>query len=502
MRVLIVAAEAAPYIKVGGLGDVAGSLPPALASLGHEVRLALPRVQGVMPRRGARIAWTDSLPHGDGRVDVSVITGRLPGVGAKVDVRLIDCPVVLGGSALYSGPTEAERFVLFVRAALTDCEHSGFVPDVIQAHDWHAALVPVEIARRRVAGEPLGMAKTLLTIHNMAYQGVQDAAFAQRFELDPPGAPGDIAPNRINLLGRGLASADRVTAVSPTFAQEITTPSGGFGLHRVLAERGDDVAGIVNGIDLRSFDPARDAALAQRYSAKSAGRRAANRSALVEEMGIDAPRSAPIVGIVSRLVEQKGLDVLLAAGDALVARGARLVVLGSGESGIEDGFRILAARHPRAVAFSLGYNDPLARRIYAGCDVFTMPSRFEPCGLGQLIAMRYGAVPFVRRTGGLADTVEPVFGDSGTGFLFDAPTVASFLAELDVVIAAFRDRMAWRALQLRCMERDSSWHASALAYDGVMRAAVGDPLSPARDTRPQAAAASTPPMQRVRDAAR
>ncbi len=473
MRILAVAAEAAPYAKVGGLGDVAAALPAALAALGHDVRLVLPRARGVMPHAGARVAWRDRVPWGVGSVDVCMLAERLPGARG-VEVRLVDAEP-LATSPVYGGADEADRYMLLASAALVDCLRPGatWTPDVIQAHDWHAAAAILQVARRRARREPLGDVRTVLTVHNMAYQGIREAAFAAQHGIAPPPQVGDLEPSEVNLLGRALALADHVTAVSPTFAWEITTPEGGFGLDGVLRARGDAVSGIVNGIDVRAFDPARDPRIASRFSARSLDRRVRNRHALGDALRLDIRRETPIVGVVSRLVEQKGLDILLAAAPALLERGARLAVLGTGDPEVERGFADLAAANPGRVAAHIGFDASLAQRIYAGCDLFAMPSRFEPCGLGQLIAMRYGAVPLVRRTGGLADTV-----DETTGFLFDDATPAALVAALDRALAVYDVPERWRRLQLAGMTRDSTWGASARAYADLFAAICAAPPRP------------------------
>lgn len=466
MRIMMVAAEAAPYAKVGGLGDVAGALPVALAELGHEIRLVMPRGQGVMPNRGARVAWRDRVRWGTGDVDVCLLAEPFPH-HPQVQTRLVDA-APLTASPLYGGPDEADRYMLLADAALADLHHDRWIPDVVHAQDWHASPVILRLAQLRDADPVYTHVRTVLTIHNMAYQGTREAGFAPWHGLPSVPAPGDPDMFSVNLLGRALAAADRVTAVSPTFAWEITTPEGGFGLDGVLRDRGDTVAGIVNGIDVGAFDPAADSRIPAAFTAKTLDARAANRAALAGEMGLSVAGDTPIVGVVSRLVEQKGLDLLLEAAPAMLDDGARIALLGSGEAWLEDAFTDLAAANPGMVAARIGFDAALAQRIYAGCDAFAMPSRFEPCGLGQLIAMRYGAVPLVRRTGGLADTVT-----AENGFLFDDPAPAALAAAFEELATTFRDPAAWRAIQLAGMGRDSSWDASARAYSELFADLAG-----------------------------
>lgn len=462
----MVAAEASPYAKVGGLGDVAGALPVALAELGHEIRLVMPRGKGVMPNRGARVAWRDRVRWGTGTEDVCVLAEPFPN-HPQVQVRLVDA-APLGASPLYGGPDEADRYMLLADAALADLHHDRWIPDVVHAQDWHASPVVLRIAQLRDTDPVYAHTRTVLTIHNMAYQGTREAGFAPWHGLPSVPAPGDPDMFSVNLLGRALASADRVTAVSPTFAWEITTAEGGFGLDGVLRDRGDTVAGIVNGIDVAAFDPAADTRIPATFTAATIDDRDVNRAALAGEMGLSVSGDTPIVGVVSRLVEQKGLDLLLEAAPAMLDDGARIALLGSGEAWLEDAFMDLAAANPGMVAARIGFDAALAQRIYAGCDAFAMPSRFEPCGLGQLIAMRYGAVPLVRRTGGLADTVT-----AENGFLFDDAAPAALAAAFEELATAFRDPARWRAIQLAGMGRDSSWDASARAYSELFADLAG-----------------------------
>ncbi|MFN8110762.1 MAG: glycogen synthase [Thermoleophilia bacterium] len=457
MRILMVVAEAAPYAKVGGLGDVAGALPDALAELGHEVRVVLPRSPGVMPSEGARVAWRAPVRWGPGTIDVACLAEPFAGA-PRVEARIVDA-APFTTRPLYGGPDEADRYMLLADAAVADIAHDDWRPDIIHAHDWHASPIVLRVQAARATGAPLGRARTVLTIHNMAYQGVREPAFAGWHDLTSTPAPGDVPPSAVNLLGRALAAADRVTAVSPTFAWEITTAEGAFGLDGVLALRPDPPVGIVNGIDTGAFDPATDPRIPANFSAMSMEPRVANRAALARELGLDVDDHTPIVGVVSRLVDQKGLDLLLAAAPRMLAAGARIALLGSGDAALETAFAELSDADPTRVAAHIGFDAALAQRIYAGCDVFCMPSRFEPCGLGQLIAMRYGAVPLVRRTGGLADTVNDT-----TGVLFDAPTGAALATAFDEVMTRFSKPKVWRAMQRAGMMRDSSWGASAHRY--------------------------------------
>ena len=435
MRLQFVAAEAAPLVKVGGLGDVIGALPAALRALGHDVRVLMPCYHG-LTAADAPVLWSGFERFVETSVPVRVIA-------ATPTILLVDCPQAFDREQVYGEQDDGDRFALFARAALAFLAADEWKPEVIHAHDWHAALACV-LERST---------PTVLTVHNLAFQGWREAAFARRegLELDAGG-------DGINLLARGIASATAVTTVSPTYAEEISTPADGMGLDALLRER--RVRGIVNGIDTDMFNPATDRSLASPFDVRTLAARAPNRTALLARLRLHDDPAAPLLGAVTRLFDQKGLDLVLAAAPALLRRGARIVVLGTGDPVLEQGFRELAAQYPQSVAAVIDFDVQLAQQIYAGSDVFLMPSRFEPCGLGQLIAMRYGAVPLVRRTGGLADTVQ----HGHTGFLFDEATPEALIDAFDEALAAFRTPALWRALQTRAMVADHSWDASARAY--------------------------------------
>jgi starch synthase len=469
VRILFAAAEASPYAKVGGLGDVAAALPKALARLGHEVRLLLPRSRSVLADMRS-VSWEEELPFGAGTAAVRALSGTLPGSDPPVRVHLLDA-APFAQADVYGGDDEGDRFALFANAVLYDAiTEAATTPDIVHVHDWHTALAPVLLRARHGSDLRFAALRTVLTIHNLAYQGVQGADFADRHGLERPPARGDTALDAVNVLGRGIAHADRVTTVSAAYAREILEPLAGHGLDALLRERG--VVGIPNGIDTDVFDPATDPALAVPFDATRLGARRATRASLATELGLTGVE-APLVGVVSRLAEQKGLDLLLAVAPTLLDRGAQLVVLGTGDPALEDGFRALAAARPGAAATVIGFDAALAQRIYGGCDLFCMPSRFEPGGLGQLIAMRYGAIPLVRRTGGLVDTVVPYApGGLGTGFLFDEVDPAALLRALDEALAVHRDGAEWEALQRRALAVDSSWEPAARAYAALYAATV------------------------------
>jgi starch synthase len=416
LKVVHVAAEAAPFSKVGGLADVAGALPVALAARGHDVTLVTPRYRGT----------EDHALDG-------------------VEVVLVDRPELFDRTSVYGQPDDGERFAALAEAGVAAAAGA----DVLHAHDWHAALACLEAT-----------VPTVLTIHNLAFHGEQPPEFAGRHGLPQPPAPGDTWAGAVNLLGRGIAAATTVTTVSPTYAREILTPEFGAGHDGLLRERG--VTGILNGVDTVRFDPAADPAIAAHFSAGEPAGREACRRALREELGLDLGPEAPLVGVVSRLTQQKGLDLLLEALPALRRSGAGLALLGTGDAPLEEGFRAAATAEPAAVAVRIGFDADLAQRIYAGCDLFCMPSRFEPCGLGQMIAMRYGALPVVRRTGGLADTVT-----EATGFLFDVAGADALAEAIERAVAAVADPDRRGAMIAAAMTADHSWAGPAAGYEHV-----------------------------------
>jgi len=472
LKILFIAVECAPFYKVGGLADVVGSLPRALRALGHDVRVALPRYNSIdgsayqlSPTGAPFTAYAGREPR-----RTEMLRSDSTGVPTFFvwDERYFNRPGV------YGQPDEVMAFVFFSRAVLEFLRGSYWIPDVIHAHDWHTAFAPawLDVAGRR---DPrfAGVA-SVFTIHNLAYQGVTgDAIWAFAGLPDRRKHLAGERPGSINWMARGIAHADVVNTVSPRYAREILRPEQGAGLDALLRQRRDRLSGILNGMDREVWNPAADAALAARFDAGSVDRRARNKRALQRELKL--PRSdAPLVGMVSRLVEQKGVDLLLEAADDLLAREIQLAVLGAGDARYEDALRGLAARHPRQFALASRHDDDLARLMYGGSDLFLMLSRYEPGGLAQMIAMRYAAVPIVRATGGLADTVVDATRSpsAGCGFTFRPYTVRALLGAVDRALKAHRSERKWRAIQSRAMAADFSWTYSARQYDRLYRKAI------------------------------
>jgi starch synthase len=463
-RVLFVAAEAFPLATTGGLADVCGALPSALARLGVEIVSMIP---GYPQALDATIA-KESVGELDLPLANRLVAGISPLTG--LPVLLFDCPVLFRrGGTLYQDSDGEDwrdndrRFSFFCQAAAQVAlgRTPLVAPDIVHAHDWHAGLVPTLL---RLAGRH--RPRTVFTIHNLAFQG--------NFPLEAfrdLGLPGEVlSSDGIEFFGcgsflkAGIRYSDRLTTVSPTYAREILTPEHGCGMDALLRSRSRDLVGILNGIDHEIWDPAVDAALPVRYSADDLLGKGACKSDLREALGLEHDSGAPLMIYVNRLTHQKMADVVLDALPRLVESGAQLVVHGSGEAAFEAAFTAAAATHPGQVAVRLGYSESLAHRIIAAADVSLTPSRFEPCGLTTMYAMRYGAVPVTRKVGGLADTVSDVQTTSGTGFVFEGGRAQDLLAGIGRALARYERREAWVGLQHRAMKRDFGWERSAARY--------------------------------------
>ena len=468
MRVLHVAAEMFPLVKTGGLADVVGSLPSALSSIGVETAVLLPGYPQIL----SEIKWS-----GDGHVV------RLPGELHEVGIRparhdAADIPLLVVESnewfnrpGLPYGPNSRDafadnhfRFAAF-SAAVPAVARTLWSADVVHAHDWHAGLSGAYLSLEPGAAIPV-----VYTIHNLAYQGLFDAS-----DMPALGLPDHLRHvdalefhGLMSFMKAGINFASRITTVSPTYAREIQTVEFGHGLDGLLRHRAAQLQGILNGIDYEVWNPAVDADIRENYTADSLKKRKANRSALLADFNLP-DGGEPIVGVVSRLTEQKGLDLLLEVVPPAVEAGISFVILGSGNAELETGFTRLAARYPNRVGVSLDYDEPLSHRIYAGADIVAIPSRFEPCGLTQLFAMRYGALPLARNTGGLADTVIDLdtSSDSGNGFLFERADGTELLECLLRARQTFRDTRRWRRGMKTAMTQNFSWAQAAEAYRGL-----------------------------------
>lgn len=469
LRALHVAAEVFPLVKTGGLADVVAALPAAQARQGADVRLLLPGYPSVL--EGVRDARSViDIGSCFGALRVRLLRGRMP--GTDLPAYIVDAPYLYrraGNPYLAPNgeewPDNLQRFALlgWVAAHLAAADADPrWHADIVHAHDWHAAL-----ACAHVADHPAGGVRSVFTIHNMAFQGLFPLhdwpllGLASR-HMSPAGLE---FHGQLCLMKAGLQYADRVTTVSPTYAREIATPEFGFGLEGAVRARGDDVTGILNGIDAEVWNPAADAALPSRYDAARMEGKRACRLALQRELGLEHDDGALVLAIVSRLSSQKGLDLVLQALPRLLEGGVQLAVQGSGDPVLEAALRAAAQAHPGRVHVHVGYDEDRAHRLMAGADAIAVPSRFEPCGLTQMYGLRYGTLPVVRRVGGLADTVQDAALPQGNGFVFDAATPQA-LCEAVERARALRatDPLSWAALQQRAMAADLGWAGAASRY--------------------------------------
>jgi starch synthase len=466
MNVLFAASECAPFVKTGGLADVVGALPRALAQAGVAARVLLPLYPAMRALPAEQVGTVEGAP---------LMAARAEGQ----DLLLLDAPAHFdrpGGPYIDGAGRDwadnAQRFAALSRAAAHVAREGvgGWRPDILHVHDWQTGLAPVYL--KAMGGGP----PCMMTIHNIAYQGRFGGAIAADLGLPAWGYSPDGYEfwGDVGFLKGGLAMADRITTVSATYARELAHPAFGMGLEGVIAARRSVLDGVLNGIDEDEWNPNADPHLPRPFGARTLARRKDNRAALAKRFALDAPDRAPIFGVVSRLTPQKGLDLLLAALPRLLGRGAALAVIGTGDAGLEAAFRAASTAHAGRVGAVIGYNEPLAHLLQAGVDSLLVPSRFEPCGLTQLYALRYGAVPLVARTGGLADTVidaNPVAVDAGcaTGFVH-APGDAAALADaIDRACDAYADPGLWSKLQRNGMKTEVGWARSAARYADLYR---------------------------------
>ncbi|MGD8547948.1 MAG: glycogen synthase GlgA [Thiohalophilus sp.] len=485
-RILFCSSEAYPLIKTGGLADVAGSLPRALLQEGHDVRLLLPGYQDIWsalthkPRR-----CLDFMLEG---YPVTLWQSTLP--GSRVGVWLVDCPPLFDrpGNPYHDvdgepWPDNAQRFDLFCRVAARLCSKDSGMdwrPDIVHSNDWQCGLIPVHL--QNISARPA----TVFTIHNLAYQGIFDRA-----TFESLGLPEDLwhytaleYHGQFAFIKGGLVYADYLTTVSPTYAQEIQTPAFGHGMEGVLSHRAARLRGILNGIDTRTWNPGTDRLIAQRYNRQRLSDKAANKTALQKHFKLTLSDTALVIGMVSRLAEQKGFDLVLESLKQLLALPVQLVVLGSGDRSYQKALLEAAKEWPHQVGVQIGYDEQLAHRIEAGVDLFLMPSRFEPCGLNQMYSQRYGTLPVVTPIGGLADTVIDASGAAlergeASGFVMQQTDGAAMLKAIQRAVACYAQPEQWRALQRFAMSRDFSWQKSAQAYTQLYEQALsGRPPAP------------------------
>lgn len=478
MNILFAASEIAPYAKTGGLADVAGSLPIAMASLGHDVRMVMPRYGRIDPQAfGLRHVASFYVPLGTWKERCDVFQGET----GPVTVYFINKDIYFNRPELYRTaradyPDNAERFIFFSRAVMELCTILGLKPDIIHCNDWQTGLVPLYLRKVYSAQPAFSHSRTVFTIHNLGYQGIfwhwDLRLIGLGWEIFNP--EGIEFWGKLNFLKAGIVYSDAITTVSRTYSRQIQTPEYGHGLEGVLLKRSKDLYGIVNGIDYSEWDPSKDRLIARPYSPERPAGKTLCKKALLERVGLpDSKR--PVIGMVTRLAEQKGLDILIESLPDIMALGAQMVILGTGEERYHNILRSLEEKYRSGMKVVLDFDEGLARAIYAGADMFLMPSLYEPCGLGQMIALRYGTVPVARRTGGLSDTIidyDPVTG-RGTGFLFDKYAASELTACIRRALAVYGNRGKWLSIMRAGMKQDFSWKRSAQEYLRVYRKLLG-----------------------------
>ncbi len=470
MHIAFAASECVPFSKTGGLADVIGALPPALASMGHQVTVFLPRYRSTQLENPHTVIPSITVPFDDRYRFCSVLDG---GKRSGVQFYFIDYPPFfdrdgLYGTALGDYHDNAERFALFSRAVLEAAKVLG-APDVLHCHDWQTALIPILLKTLYDEDPAFAATPSVFTIHNLGYQGLFQPEILPLLML-----PWDLFTmsklefyGKVNFLKGAISMADFITTVSRKYSQEIQTAEYGFGLEGVLRARGNTIAGILNAVDYVSWSPETDPFIAAHYSSKDLSGKAACKADLLQQFGLAPDTRLPVVGIVSRFVQQKGFDLILQVADRLGLEELILVVLGNGQREYEDMFRRLNKQFPQKIAIKIAYDNALAHKIEAGSDMYLMPSHYEPCGLNQIYSLRYGTVPIVRATGGLDDTVEQFdpATSKGTGFKFREYGGEAMLETLRVAIGVYRsDPNAWRVLMRNGMAQDYSWTNAAREY--------------------------------------
>ena len=469
-KILFVTSEAHPLIKTGGLADVSGSLPKALAELSQDIRILIPYYQAVKTFNNVRYVCSLRI---DNR-NINILETRMP--ESNILVWLIDYPTFFN----YPGnpyvdehgnawPNNAERFALFCRVSVEVAMnriHQDWQPDIVHCNDWQSALVPAFMSL-----EGSERPKTVFTIHNLAYQGLFPAETAATLSLPtqllhPEGLE---FHSLLSFIKGGLVYSDWITTVSPTYSLEIQTPDFGYGLEGLLTHRNNVLSGILNGIDLEQWNPESDPLIARNYTAETLAAKKTNKTELQKRFSLPVTDQVPLFGLIGRLVEQKGIDMILDALPQILEMPLQIVLLGSGEKSMERKLMNYAHLYPEKVAVTIGYDEALAHWIEAGSDVFLMPSRFEPCGLNQMYSQRYGTLPLVRRTGGLADTVidavpQTLSNNTATGIVFDDATPGSFLEAVKRAALLYGNSKAWKQMQINGMNKDFSWEQSARQY--------------------------------------
>ena len=469
LKVLIAAAECAPLVKVGGLADIAGALPKYVKEEGVDARIIMPYHREIKEKYALKVKHICHFYIRLGWRTQYVGLEKL--ILDKITYYLIDNEFYFGSQIYCGGQFESEQYAFFSRAVIESYQHLDFKPDVIHCNDWHTASIPFLIKTQYFAKKQ-GKIKTLLTIHNLHYQGSEPHDFYHDIlDIDDMYAGSNYIGHygKDNMLKAGIVYADKVNTVSPTYAREICTPEQGEGLQGILASRGEDLFGILNGLDTKVWDPQKDKAIAAHFSAKSLWRKAKVKEDLLRQLGLKHDKEAlekPVIAMVGRMTEQKGIDLVMAILDEIMQLDVQFVMLGAGEYRFEDFFYKAERRYKGRLCSYLGYAGDLAHTIYAGSDLFLMPSLFEPCGISQMIAMRYGTLPIVRETGGLKDTVVPYnqYTGEGNGFSFSNYNADDLYNTVVRALDAWNDKKVRKQLMLQAMESDFSFEKCAQAY--------------------------------------
>jgi starch synthase len=492
LQILLLSAEMVPFAKTGGLADVAGALPKALKAHGHDIRVAMPRYGRIDRERFKldEVLAPYSVPLDDRTEEAGLLHATLPSASGDIPVYMVDNAHYYDRDGIYMYEDDADRFIFFCRAVLEGIKQLGWQPDVIHCHDWHTAIVPNWLKTVYKHDPFYAQTACVYTIHNLAYQGIFGYRVLEIAGVDEYGfiAHPDMPHlnDVVDFMGRGIYYADILNTVSETYANEILQPEFGEGLDPLLRDRRDRLYGVLNGIDTEINNPATDSYIAARYDAGDLNGKIECKLDLQREANLPQSRTTPVIGAISRLADQKGFDLIDSIIEPLLRHNdVQVVILGTGEQRYHDRLNEMRARFPQQIAALLTFNAPLAQKIYAGSDMFLMPSRFEPCGLGQMIALRYGSIPIVRETGGLADTVrnfDPTTGE-GNGFAFRNYDSMALYATIIRAVENYRYRPIWQQLMLRAMAADHSWDASARKYvDLYHRAMATRTERPPRET--------------------
>lgn len=454
MKIVMCASEVVPFAKTGGLADVAGALPAALEKSGHEVIVVMPGYKTVHAKQGLSIK----------RVRDGLSTAT---IGKAIKVYFIDHDFYFGRDALYGDKTgdyidNIDRFSYFCRRTLDLLKETGFQADIIHCHDWQSALVPVYLKSTTYSNDPFYKAmRTVFTIHNIGYQGLFSKDEFPKLGLAWSFFGVDALEyyDQINCLKGGIVFSDVINTVSDTYSKEIRTKEFGFGMEGILEQRRESLFGIVNGLDYSIWDPALDGFIASKFSCQDLAGKAACKEDLQKICRFPVKKDIPLIGVVSRLAQQKGFDILAEGIDRMCRMSLQMVILGTGDAKYHDIMESMVKRYPKVISLHLKFDDALAHKIYAGSDIFLMPSRYEPCGLGQMISMKYGTLPLVFKTGGLADTV-----DASTGFVFAKYSADELLKTVKKALAVYQTQDKWKKLMEKAMRRDFSWAESAKKY--------------------------------------